>query len=163
MGSRTLWSTKGIQQFPNHHHESSWLQYMYFASEFKSIVPILFLLSFLPATENMGEKHDSLPTSAELESSEPTTGSVMATTLGLRYDDPIDEVAEKKPVRKLDLWIIPPVTLLYLLRFLGRVNIGNARLYGLEDDLGLVGNQYQLAVSISSSAIPYLKFHPTLF
>ena len=29
-----------------------------------------------------------------------------------------------------------------------RVNIGNARLYGLEEDLGLVGNQFQIAVSI---------------
>lgn len=28
------------------------------------------------------------------------------------------------------------------------VNIGNARLYGLEEDLGLVGNQFQIAVSI---------------
>lgn len=28
------------------------------------------------------------------------------------------------------------------------VNIGNARLYGLEEDLGLEGNQYQVAVSI---------------
>lgn len=28
------------------------------------------------------------------------------------------------------------------------VNIGNARLYGFEDDLGLVGAQYQTAVSI---------------
>lgn len=29
-----------------------------------------------------------------------------------------------------------------------RVNIGNARLYGMEADLGLVGNQYQTAVSL---------------
>ena len=28
------------------------------------------------------------------------------------------------------------------------VNIGNARLYGMESDLGLVGNQYQTAVSL---------------
>ena len=28
------------------------------------------------------------------------------------------------------------------------VNIGNARLYGMEEDLGLVGNQYQTAVSL---------------
>lgn len=28
------------------------------------------------------------------------------------------------------------------------VNIGNARLYGLEKDLGLHGSQYQVAVSI---------------
>lgn len=32
--------------------------------------------------------------------------------------------------------------------FLDRVNIGNARLYGLEEDLGLTGSQFQLAVSI---------------
>lgn len=29
-----------------------------------------------------------------------------------------------------------------------RVNIGNARLYNFEEDLGLVGNQFQIAVSI---------------
>lgn len=29
-----------------------------------------------------------------------------------------------------------------------RVNIGNARLYGMEEDLGLVQNQYQTAVSL---------------
>jgi hypothetical protein len=29
-----------------------------------------------------------------------------------------------------------------------RVNIGNARLYGLEEDLNMIGNQYQVAVSL---------------
>lgn len=60
----------------------------------------------------------------------------------------IDHVAEKKLVRKLDMWIVPPVMLLYLFSFLDRVNIGNARLYGLEEDLGMAGNQFQTAVSI---------------
>jgi MFS family permease len=60
----------------------------------------------------------------------------------------IDHVAEKRLVRKLDLMIIPPIMLLYLLSFLDRVNIGNARLYGLEKDLGMAGNQYQTAVSL---------------
>ncbi|KAH7311327.1 major facilitator superfamily domain-containing protein [Stachybotrys elegans] len=60
----------------------------------------------------------------------------------------IDEEAEKRLLRKLDLWIVPPVMLLYLLSFLDRVNIGNARLYGMEEDLGLVGGQYQTAVSV---------------
>lgn len=60
----------------------------------------------------------------------------------------IDHVAERKLVRKLDLWIVPPVMLLYLFSFLDRVNIGNARLYGLEEDLGLEGDQFQVAVSI---------------
>ncbi|KAI1276248.1 DNA-repair protein rad2 [Xylaria sp. FL0933] len=57
-------------------------------------------------------------------------------------------VDEKKLVRKLDLHLIPLVMLLYTFSFLDRVNIGNARLYGLEEDLGLTPNQFQIAVSI---------------
>ncbi|OTA32004.1 hypothetical protein BTJ68_07361 [Hortaea werneckii EXF-2000] len=60
----------------------------------------------------------------------------------------IDPVKERKLVRKLDLCIVPVVMLLYLLSFLDRVNIGNARLYGLEEDLGINGNQFQTAVSL---------------
>ena len=60
----------------------------------------------------------------------------------------IDHAAEKRLLRKLDLFIIPPVMLLYLLSFLDRVNIGNARLYGLEEDLGMSGSDYQTAVSL---------------
>lgn len=60
----------------------------------------------------------------------------------------IDKAAEQKLLRKLDGWLIPPVMLLYLLSFLDRVNIGNARLYGMEEDLGMKGDQYQIAVSV---------------
>ncbi|KAE8374873.1 phosphoglycerate mutase-like protein [Aspergillus bertholletiae] len=56
--------------------------------------------------------------------------------------------SEKHLLWKIDLHILPMIVLLYLFSFLDRVNIGNARLYGLEEDLGLVGNQYQVAVSI---------------
>ncbi|KAJ5484805.1 transporter [Penicillium diatomitis] len=59
-----------------------------------------------------------------------------------------EEKLERTLMRKIDLHILPFVVLLYLFSFLDRVNIGNARLYGLEDDLDLVGNQYQVAVSI---------------
>ncbi|KAF2224511.1 major facilitator superfamily domain-containing protein [Elsinoe ampelina] len=60
----------------------------------------------------------------------------------------IDPKLEKALVRKLDSAIIPVVMLLYTLSFLDRVNIGNARLYGLEEDLNLSATQYQTAVSI---------------
>ncbi|KAK1672166.1 major facilitator superfamily transporter [Colletotrichum godetiae] len=59
-----------------------------------------------------------------------------------------DSIAEQKVVRKLDMHIVPLVMLLYLFSFLDRVNIGNARLYNLERDLNLQGNQFQVAVSI---------------
>ncbi|KAI8939606.1 hypothetical protein NX059_003369 [Plenodomus lindquistii] len=62
--------------------------------------------------------------------------------------DGIDPVFEAKLVRKLDIYIIPVVMLLYLLSFLDRVNIGNARLYGLQEDLSMDDDQFQTAVSI---------------
>ena len=42
---------------------------------------------------------------------------------------------------------------------LTRVNIGNARLYGMEEDLGLVGNQYQTAVSLLFVTYIVRKLH----
>lgn len=66
----------------------------------------------------------------------------------------IDAEAEKRLVRKVDKYIVPVVMITYLLCFLDRTNIGNARLFGLEEDLGLHGNQYQLAVAIMF--VPYV-------
>ncbi|TDZ15215.1 putative transporter [Colletotrichum orbiculare MAFF 240422] len=63
-------------------------------------------------------------------------------------DDDVQTLKEKKLTRKLDTHLIPLVMALYLFSFLDRVNIGNARLYNLEQDLGLQGNQFQVAVSI---------------
>ncbi|KJZ76799.1 hypothetical protein HIM_03676 [Hirsutella minnesotensis 3608] len=65
-------------------------------------------------------------------------------------------VDERKLLRKLDLHIIPLVMALYLCSFLDRVNIGNARLYKLEADLGLSPTQFQVAVSILF--VTYLLF-----
>ncbi|KAH7109445.1 major facilitator superfamily domain-containing protein [Dendryphion nanum] len=61
----------------------------------------------------------------------------------------VPKEVEKKLMRKLDIHIIPWAMWMYLMSFMDRVNIGNARIYGLEEDLGIAGtNQYQLAVSI---------------
>ncbi|KAK0669828.1 major facilitator superfamily domain-containing protein [Cercophora samala] len=51
-------------------------------------------------------------------------------------------------VQKLDLHIIPYMSLIYLLSFLDRANIGNARLDNLESDLGLRGLQYNDCLAI---------------
>lgn len=49
---------------------------------------------------------------------------------------------------KIDLYIIPTVALLYLFCFIDRANIGNARLAGLEKDLGLKGYDYNQVLSV---------------
>ncbi|KAJ9258162.1 hypothetical protein DTO195F2_5387 [Paecilomyces variotii] len=60
----------------------------------------------------------------------------------------IDRAEEKRLVRKLDMRLFPILMLLYVMAFLDRVNIGNARLFHLEADLGLKGDDYQLCVSL---------------
>ncbi|KAK8144484.1 hypothetical protein G3M48_005735, partial [Beauveria asiatica] len=73
-----------------------------------------------------------------------------------REEQEQEQADEKKLVRKLDLYLIPLIMMLYLFSFLDRVNIGNARLYGLEQDLHLSSSQFQVAVSIFF--VPYLLF-----
>ncbi|CAG8929592.1 unnamed protein product [Penicillium salamii] len=61
---------------------------------------------------------------------------------------------ERKVIWKCDLHVVPILMLLYLLAFLDRINIGNARLQGLEDDLQMEGPQYNYALFIFF--IPYI-------
>ncbi|KAK7217286.1 hypothetical protein V2G26_005289 [Clonostachys chloroleuca] len=51
-------------------------------------------------------------------------------------------------VKKLDWYMLPVLWLMYLFNYLDRNAIVNARLNGLETDLGLVGSQYNTCVSI---------------
>lgn len=48
---------------------------------------------------------------------------------------------ENALLRKIDLRLLPAVGILYLLSFLDRSNVANARIEGLADDLGMTGNQ----------------------
>lgn len=83
----------------------------------------------------------------------------------------IDAAAEKKLLRKCDLHVLPPLFVLFLLAFLDSkyrgcrqqytltyvgTNIGNARIQGLEADLGMRNNDYNIALFIFF--IPYILF-----
>jgi MFS family permease len=55
----------------------------------------------------------------------------------------------KALLRKMDAHLLPFLALLYLLSFLDRTNIGNAKLDTLEKDLGMTGKwDYNIAVSV---------------
>ncbi|CAG8787126.1 11467_t:CDS:2, partial [Dentiscutata erythropus] len=75
--------------------------------------------------------------------------------------DPIysDEMREKeiKLLRKIDLKIVPFLFLLYLLSFLDRVNIGNAKLANIERDLGLVGRAFEAGL------VPGIVYYITMW
>ena len=74
----------------------------------------------------------------------------------LPHLEPIDRAAEKRLVRKCDLYVIPVLSLLYSLAFIDRINIGNARLQGLEKDLKMKGQDYNVALFVFF--IPYILF-----
>lgn len=57
-------------------------------------------------------------------------------------------ISEKSILRKLDLRLLPAVGVLYLLSFLDRSNVANARVEGLADDLGMTGNQYLTGLTL---------------
>ncbi|CAN8096810.1 unnamed protein product [Discula destructiva] len=65
---------------------------------------------------------------------------------------------EKKLVAKIDMRLLPFISLLYLLAFLDRVNIANAKSFGLVQDLHLdaQGTQYNTILTIFF--VPYVFF-----
>ncbi|KAF3004478.1 hypothetical protein G7054_g12680 [Neopestalotiopsis clavispora] len=69
----------------------------------------------------------------------------------------IDKAAERKLRLKIDLYVIPTVALLYLFCFIDRANIGNARLAGLETELGMTGT-YDYNKLLSVFYISYILF-----
>ncbi|KAL1960493.1 hypothetical protein VTO42DRAFT_7792 [Malbranchea cinnamomea] len=58
------------------------------------------------------------------------------------------DINEKALLRKLDLYLLPPLTILYLLSFLDRSNVGNARIEGLAEDVNMTGNQYLTGLTL---------------
>ncbi|CUA76385.1 putative transporter C1002,16c [Schizosaccharomyces pombe 972h-] [Rhizoctonia solani] len=77
----------------------------------------------------------------------PSSGvDSLESNIGGQFDAP----RTARLLRKMDWNIVPFLALLYLLSFLDRTNIGNARLAGLEADLGMnkASLQYNTALAI---------------
>ncbi|KAH6611729.1 major facilitator superfamily domain-containing protein [Chaetomium sp. MPI-SDFR-AT-0129] len=75
------------------------------------------------------------------EELEPSSGSDIAVVES-------GAINEKALLRKLDWRLMPAVGILYLLSFLDRSNVGNARIEGLADDVGMTGNQYLTGLTL---------------
>ncbi|KAK1993379.1 major facilitator superfamily transporter [Colletotrichum falcatum] len=57
-------------------------------------------------------------------------------------------VDAKALLRKMDAKLLPAVGILYLLSFLDRSNVGNAKIEGLTDDLHMAGDQYLTGLTL---------------
>merc|ERR1712230_186981 len=112
---------------------------------------------FLP-TMSLSKNEDTAVQTERLSSSDLDAEKAHATEHAERLSELADPDAGKSPeeraaidrklMRKVDLWLIPWLCLLYLLSFLDRSNIGNARLAGMEEDLDMGGHDYNNALTI---------------
>ncbi|KAF9871058.1 hypothetical protein CkaCkLH20_11475 [Colletotrichum karsti] len=96
-----------------------------------------------------------MPTGARPSSPKPSMKTVEDTVEaenGNAFSGPINfeesTEEEKKLVRKIDLFLMPTIWAVYLLSYMDRSNIGNARVAGMGDALGITDNTYYLAVVI---------------
>ncbi|KAI4194097.1 MAG: hypothetical protein LQ350_007964 [Teloschistes chrysophthalmus] len=63
------------------------------------------------------------------------------------------DVDPNRVLLKMDLHLIPMLALLYLLSFLDRGNIGNAKIEGLVEDLNMTGPQYNWTCKVPSGKL----------
>ncbi|KAL8635251.1 MAG: hypothetical protein Q9228_007238 [Teloschistes exilis] len=66
------------------------------------------------------------------------------------------QATERALVRKIDLFLLPTIWLMYLLSYVDRTNIGNAKIAGMQADLHLSSGQY--SVSLIVFFISYVLF-----
>ncbi|KAI9813844.1 MAG: hypothetical protein M1827_003634 [Pycnora praestabilis] len=66
----------------------------------------------------------------------------------------VDPEAERRLLRKCDIHVIPILWILYATSFLDRINLGNAKIEGLEKDLHMTGNDYNVATLMFF--VPYI-------
>lgn len=82
---------------------------------------------------------------------------------GIVYDEDLHvpcpaHTTERRLIAKVDMRVIPVLCVLYLLAFLDRVNIANARSFGLEADLGLDPTSLQFSTAVVIFFVPYILF-----
>ncbi|KAL6310044.1 MFS general substrate transporter [Sparassis latifolia] len=75
-----------------------------------------------------------------------------------RPDVDTSGIDERKLLRRIDWHVVPWLAVLYLLNFLDRGSIGNAKLYNMTRDLHISDTQYLIA--LTSFFFPYALFEP---
>lgn len=79
--------------------------------------------------------------------------SSLGSDKAVAYQD-LDPAEERRLLRKIDMHVVPMMILFYLLSFLDRTNIGNAKIDGLTKDLKL--NDYNYRIALTILYVPYI-------
>lgn len=75
------------------------------------------------------------------------------------FDDVYRARITRRILFKVDTRVLPILALLFLCSFLDRTNVGNAKIYGLAEDVGMTNLQYNqgLAVFYATYIARYVK------
>lgn len=75
--------------------------------------------------------------------------------IGVTAGDVVSEPEYRKLIWKLDVRLLPPLFMLWFISLIDRVNIGAARIQGLEKDLGMNprSNQFNIATGIKAEPL----------
>ncbi|KAF2185774.1 MFS general substrate transporter [Zopfia rhizophila CBS 207.26] len=89
-----------------------------------------------------------MPSNTSIEkASIPCENEIESPTRERHHDrTPLDPNSETRLLRKCDLHLIPILFGLYLFAFMDRINIGNAKIQGLQKELNMNGTQYNVAL-----------------
>ncbi|ESK84554.1 mfs transporter [Moniliophthora roreri MCA 2997] len=87
-------------------------------------------------------------------SSEHKNGLSSTRSVVSEEDVHVDPAMEKRVWRKLDIYVLPIVAMFYLLSFLDRTNVANARVAGLQKDLKMSNKEYSIALTVTY--VPYI-------
>jgi hypothetical protein len=103
----------------------------------------------------MGEKHEETVAHKEvlrtnsvvLRNAQQTEREELARALA-NFEP--DSEAEKRLVRKIDLYLLPILWIMYVMNYIDRTNIGNAKIAGMSKDLALDdGRKFLLSLFVN--------------
>lgn len=83
----------------------------------------------------------------DVKSDDEASSDIQTSTADAPVAQNFDNIDEKKLMRKIDFRLVPWLSILYLLSFLDRSAIGNARLFNMEDELQISDQQFNLAAA----------------
>jgi len=92
--------------------------------------------------EKLSAEHQRAENVAEKISNSSASGEIEAQDVELR------EREAARVLRKVDMRLVPMLSLLYLVAFIDRSNIGNAKIAGMTEELKMSGMQYNTAVTL---------------
>ncbi|KAM5350005.1 hypothetical protein ACJ41O_006510 [Fusarium nematophilum] len=90
-----------------------------------------------------------LKVGAEFEETAPPRDEILERYELLRNKSPEElRLLEKSLVRKVDWKFLPMVTAMLMMNYLDRINVSNARLAGMQEDLGMSDTQWSAGISM---------------